>query len=240
MRSIRVVCEHVFVKTVERALARTLRAEQGLPVKEIARRVGVSVSSVSLWVRDVPLSAEQEAVLEARNPVRNGQMRGARNNSARCRTLRRDAQAHGRAMARTRDADFVAGCMLYWAEGAKRRNQVCLCNSDADMLAAFVCFLRCFYDVPDDRVTFSVNCFLNNGLSLPEIEDWWLGRLDLPRSSVRAAAINRPSSASQQKKHRVLVYGTARVAVHSTFVVQSIYGGIQEIAGIDRPEWLDL
>jgi hypothetical protein len=31
-----------------------------------------------------------------------------------------------------------------------------------------------------------------------------------------------------------------RLAVHSTFVVQSISGGIQEIAGIDRPEWLDL
>jgi hypothetical protein len=37
-----------------------------------------------------------------------------------------------------------------------------------------------------------------------------------------------------------VLYGTGRLAVHSTFVVQSIYGGIQEIAGIDRPEWLDL
>ena len=30
------------------------------------------------------------------------------------------------------------------------------------------------------------------------------------------------------------------MTVHSTFVVQSIYGAIQEYAGIDRPEWLDL
>ena len=28
--------------------------------------------------------------------------------------------------------------------------------------------------------------------------------------------------------------------VHSPFIVQSIYGAIQEYAGIDRPEWLDL
>jgi hypothetical protein len=37
----------------------------------------------------------------------------------------------------------------------------------------------------------------------------------------------------------VLVYGTARLCVHSTFLVQSIYGAIQEYAGFDRPEWLD-
>jgi hypothetical protein len=34
------------------------------------------------------------------------------------------------------------------------------------------------------------------------------------------------------------VHGTGRLAVASTAVVQSIYGAIQEYAGIDRPEWL--
>ena len=39
---------------------------------------------------------------------------------------------------------------------------------------------------------------------------------------------------------RTLPFGTARVVVHSTFVLQSIYGAIQEYAGIARPEWVDL
>jgi hypothetical protein len=34
--------------------------------------------------------------------------------------------------------------------------------------------------------------------------------------------------------------GTRRIAVHNTFIAQSIYGTIQEYAAIDRPEWLDL
>jgi hypothetical protein len=29
------------------------------------------------------------------------------------------------------------------------------------------------------------------------------------------------------------------VSVHSTAIVQSIYGAIQEYAGIERPEWVD-
>jgi hypothetical protein len=89
-------------------------------------------------------------------------------------------------------------------------------------------------------VTFSVNCFLGNGLSLAEVETWWLARLGLPGTCLRKAVVNRPSSASRGRRGHVLPYGTGRVSVHSTDVIQSIYGAIQEYAGIDRPEWLDL
>ena len=35
-------------------------------------------------------------------------------------------------------------------------------------------------------------------------------------------------------------YGTARVSVCSTFVVQRIYGAIQQYSGTAQPAWLDL
>jgi hypothetical protein len=85
-----------------------------------------------------------------------------------------------------------------------------------------------------------VNCFLENGLTLDEILHWWLERLQLPAGCLRTPSVNRLSTASKRLKSHILPYGTARLAVHSTFIVQSIYGAIQEYAGIDRPEWLDL
>jgi transcriptional regulator with XRE-family HTH domain len=57
------------VKTDEQNRARELRA-QGHSVKEIERSLGVSRSSVSRWVRDVPLGPEQRRALAAR--VREG------------------------------------------------------------------------------------------------------------------------------------------------------------------------
>ena len=230
----------MFVKTKERESARRLREEQGLPLKEIARIVGVSVSSVSRWFRDIELTRAQQAALDARNPIRNGQQLGARNNSLRRREIRLAAQRHGRDRARAGDQSFVAGCMLYWAEGSKRRNSVTFTNADPDLVELFLRFLRTYYGITDDRVAFSVNCFLQNGLTLEAIQNWWLDRLALPTSCLRTPAVNRISSASRRLKGHILPYGTARLVVHSTFIVQSIYGAIQEHAGIDRPEWLDL
>jgi hypothetical protein len=211
-----------------------------MALRAIAEQLGVSKASVSLWVRDIALTPEQEAELLARNPVRNGQLLGMRVRRERCREQRVAAQQHGRELARRCDPEHVAGCMLYWAEGSKARNAAQLVNADADLIAKFLGFLRSCYDVADERVAFSVNCFLGNGLSLDEVQAWWLARLGLPATCLRKAVVNTPSSASRLRKGHVLPYGTARISVHSTFIVQSIYGAIQEYAGIDRPEWLDL
>jgi hypothetical protein len=107
-------------------------------IKEIARRVGVSVSSVSLGVRDIELSAEQEAALLALNPAYNRQLSGWTVVAARRRPVRAATEESGRVLARRADPLHVAGCMLYWAEGAKDRNQVRLSNADPELLRFFV------------------------------------------------------------------------------------------------------
>jgi transposase len=48
------------MKTRERTLARKMRRDEGASIKEIASRLGVSPSTVSLWVRDIALTAAQE------------------------------------------------------------------------------------------------------------------------------------------------------------------------------------
>jgi hypothetical protein len=211
-----------------------------MAIGAIAEQLGVSKSSVSLWVRDIELTADQQAALLARNPAFNGQMLGMRVRRERCRERRLRAQEHGRGLARQGDPVHRGGCMLYWGEGSKGRNAVQIANADAALLATFLEFLRVSYAVPNEAVTLSVNCYLGNGLTLEEIQRWWLARLSLPATSLRRAVVNRPSSASKRRKGHVLPYGTGRVGVHSTFIVQSIYGAIQEYAGIDRPEWLEV
>ena len=208
-----------------------------MSVREIARVLEISPGTASRWLRDVPLRPEQVAALQARNPVLNGQMAGARRLAEKARAARVDAQAHGRAFAEARDPLHIAGCMLYWAEGSKNRNNVTFTNSDAEMVRFFLGFLRRCYAVKNDRVTLSINVHLGNGLSLVELEDWWLEALDLPRSCLRKAAVNRTSKSSLGRRPP-LVYGTARLSVCSTFIVQSIYGALQAYGQFERHAWL--
>jgi transcriptional regulator with XRE-family HTH domain len=123
------------MKTKERELARELRRRRRLPIKQIARLVGVAPSSVSVWVRDVPLTARQADALRRLNPAYNRQLRGATRNAERGRERRRAYQEEGQAIAKRGDALHVAGVMLYWAEGDKSsKNCARISNSDAEVL----------------------------------------------------------------------------------------------------------
>ena len=201
--------------------------------------VRVSVSSVSLWVRDIALSEAQIAALVARNPALNGRLAGATARSAQERTRRREYQEQGRALARRGDVRHAVGCMLYWAEGSKSRNSVEFVNSDPEMVRYFVEFLRRQYELPNQAFRIACNLFADHIERQREIEQFWLDAMSLPQTCLRKSTVNVYSKYSQKKRQNKLPYGTVRVVVHSTRVVQSIYGAIQEYSGFERPEWLD-
>jgi hypothetical protein len=130
--------------------------------------------------------------------------------------------------------------MLYWAEGAKSRNQVHFANSDPNMVRFFWEFMRDQLGVRADDITVRLNVYTTNGLTLREIEGYWLGTLDLPRTCLRGHTLNHAPTSSSGRKRNRLPYGVCSLRVlRSTHLVQHIYGAIQEYAGFDEPGWLD-
>jgi transcriptional regulator with XRE-family HTH domain len=218
---------------------RRLRRDEGRSIKEIAAVVGVSVSSVSLWVRDIELTSSQLADLQRRNPAFNRQLQAWRANADRARERRLRYQHAGRALARHNDAAHAAGTMLYWAEGDKgTKNTARISNSDPEVLRYFLAFLRKYFGVGDERMRVACNLFADHVERQWEIEQFWLDVLGLPRSCLRKSTVNVYSKHSQKKRRNKLPYGTCRLAVHDTSIVQSIFGSIQEYGGFERPEWL--
>jgi transcriptional regulator with XRE-family HTH domain len=129
-----------------RERARELRG-QGLDYEEIAAALGVSKSSVSLWVRDLPrptrLSYEEcrkraaegaRRYWEAERPVR-----------AAARAATRDAAASQIGPLTEREV-LIAGAIAYWCEGGKskpysRSDRVVFINSDPALIRFFLRFL---------------------------------------------------------------------------------------------------
>lgn len=128
--------------------------------------------------------------------------------------------------------------MLFWAEGSKQRNTIEFVNSDPAMVAFFLRFLRTCFAVKDTKVRIRCNLFADHLEGQAEIEQFWLDRLELPRGCLQTSVVNRYSKYSKKKRRNKLPYGTCRLRVHDTQMVQSIYGAIQEYAGFEREEWL--
>jgi hypothetical protein len=213
-----------------------------MPLKRIAARLGVSASTVHLWTRDIELTDDQRRrnLISARGPrSREAIAKFGRTWSEKNRERRRSYQREGRECARKPDPLHHAGCMLYWAEGAKHRNRLTFANSDRAMVVLFARFLREWFDLDPKDVTVSLNVYTTNGLTLREIEDHWLWALELPRSCLRKHILNhRPTSSSGRKRNK-LPYGVCTFCVNDTRIVQHIYGAIQEYAGFEEPRWLD-
>jgi hypothetical protein len=214
-----------------------------MPIKRIAASLGVSPSSVHVWTRDIQLSPEHRHrnLYGPRGPAnRDAIAARALAWSERNRDKRRSYREQGRTHARQRDPLHFAGCMLFWAEGSKNRNAVCLTNSDAHLVRFFIAFLRRSFGVPSSDFTVRLHVYLGNGLELEEIEDFWLASLELPRAALRKHAINAlPTSSSGRKKNK-LPYCVCTLRVQrSTWIVQHIFGAIQAYGDFEQPAWLD-
>lgn len=227
------------MKAKEREDARRLRSEDGLSVGEIARRLGVSRGTSSLWLRDVELTDEQKLRLIERGRTSPGQLNGSKAIKEQARKQREAYQLAGREMVRNdSDIGYRILCSLYWAEGDKSRATAGMTNTDLDMLKIFVSGLRKHFGCKDDDFTVRVMAHLNNGLTVEQIQDYWTNGLELPVGCIRKFILKSKYYPVQNKKHKRHVYGGCSVHVCSVEIAQKLYGSIQEIFGIDRPEWL--
>ena len=161
-------------KLAEQQRARRLRLE-GKTMLEIARTLGVSKSSVSLWVRDIEVEIRRGAPVERRP---NALQRAKLAEIADCDRIARD-----RIGALTDQAFLAAGAALYAGEGAKRDGSVVFANTDPAMIAFFCAWLRRYFSVDEGRLRARV--YLHEGLDLDRAQQFWSAITGVPLEQFR-------------------------------------------------------
>jgi len=206
-------------KLAERQQARQLR-RTGLPLSEIALRVGVSKSSVSLWVRDVEF--------EPRPPVTRGRRRAPN-------ALQRRKQAEidrlveeGRSrIGRLSEREFlVAGVALYAGEGAKQDGRVRFVNSDPRMVVFFCSWLRHFYEIDESRLRLAL--YLHQGLDLSASTAYWSALTGIPGAQFTMPYRAVPDPSIRHAKH---VHGCIAVGYSCSATHRSIMGLVSALLG---------
>ncbi|MFD8721580.1 hypothetical protein ACFV2H_27230 [Streptomyces sp. NPDC059629] len=180
--------------------ARELRL-QGWTYDQIQVELGCSKSSISLWVRDLPKP-------ERRDP--NGQAKLAARKRWEHELAIRDAERQETKAAATRDIGdltgrelFVAGVVLYWAEGAKdksyshqRRENLQFINSDPNVIRLYLRWLESL-GVARERMRFRVS--IHESADVTAAEAFWAELAGVSPSSFQRATLKKLNPRTNRK-----------------------------------------
>jgi predicted transcriptional regulator len=178
-------------KVVEQEEARALRAE-GWTLLDIATKLGVSKSSVSLWVRDVEFEPHPRRAARRRGP-NILQRRKAEEIEALL------AEGRQRIGQMSEQEFLVAGAALYAGEGSKRDGDVVFANSAPRMIAFFCAWLRRFFVLDETRLTARV--YLHEGLDLDAAQAYWSDLTGIPLSRFCKAYRAKADPSIRHNKH---------------------------------------
>jgi transposase-like protein len=202
-------------KDEARAKARKLR-EQGMSYNQIAARLDVSKSSVSLWVRDLPRPESMSY-----QAFRERQAAGVRRWWAaerRVREAQRTAAcaAAAKEIGKLSDREIIiAGAIAYWCEGGKnkpyrRSDRVIFMNSDPAMIRFFMHFLSTA-GIGLDRLRFTVS--IHETADIEAAQSFWLRITGSPAEQFRPPALKRHSPTTVRKNTGDDYHGCLRIEV---------------------------
>ena len=127
--------------------------------------------------------------------------------AARCRAAPPRVSARRPASCTRRRSAPSGGLHALLGRGAKGRNTIKFTNSDPQMALFFRRFLTDALAIELDEIVMTLNVYTNNGMTIEEIERYWLDLLGLPATAVRKHTLNHmPTSSSGQAKNK-LPYG---------------------------------
>ena len=120
----------------DREKALELRKQQ-LSYSQIKAIVGVSKSTLSVWLKDIPLSRERINELRAQSEVRIEKFRETMQAKRQRRLSSVYENQKERLLPLSRKEIFVAGLFLYLGEGAKTKTETSLSNTNPETMRFF-------------------------------------------------------------------------------------------------------
>lgn len=176
-------------KEKEKINALALR-KQGLSYQEILKHIPVAKSTLSLWLRSVGLSRQQKQRLTEKKmaSIRRGWAAWHQQRLARTENIRKEARRDFSRRILNRDALWLAGVILYWAEGTKEKpyapgSGVAFNNSDARMIRLFLRWIKEIVNVPNEMI--KLDLYIHQSGNTNRALCFWSKRAGVPSGKIR-------------------------------------------------------
>lgn len=125
--------------------------------------------------------------------------------------------------------EFVAGCMLYWAEGTKHKNIIGFTNSNSHMMKFFIGFLKRFYKVDLNKIYVEIRSYTDSNERSKEIEAFWIDILGINKNTKILHYVNFDQRGGKKNRH---TNGICQIRFGDTEKKSRLSGAIQYISGL--------
>lgn len=207
------------MKFEEKVQAVKLR-KNGQSYSEISRKLKVSKSTLSGWLKDIESSSQQKKKLMTKRQLAGYKGAKMNQNYADKRRKMIIEKAKKEAEELINNPLFLAGLMLYWAEGNKRGGEkVVISNSDPEIIRLMMRWFREICHVPEYK--FRVSLYIHRLHIRKDVRDFWFRITGVPLSQFGKDTI-KPTIHSQRTNK--LYEGVCRITIHSTDLFRKIIG----------------
>lgn len=159
-----------------REKALQLRLKDELSYSEIKRRLKVSKSTLSYWLKDFPLNEEKILELRRKNWTKGEAGREKFRLAMRKKKEDLAKQVYDKYKEKlkkiSKENFFIAGLMLYLGEGAKKKeSSIVLANTDPKVIKFFIKWMIEFLDIPKDKMRAQLHLYEN--MDIVKEKDFW-------------------------------------------------------------------
>lgn len=210
---------------------------RGYSYSEIATKVPVSKSTLSLWIRTIVLNKNQrQRLLEKMTANRLLGSRALKQQRVeKTRLIVASAKAEIEKFKITKRDLFLIGTILYWAEGSKQKEHnpsqpVVFSNSDPKVIQIFLKWLTVCLQIPNRRIVFEIYIHESYQKSPNPLQAYWARLTGFPTSKFGTIRYKKNKITSYRKNRGENYYGVLRVKVgQSTDLNRKISGWIEGI-----------
>jgi hypothetical protein len=204
-------------KVLEQQRARELRA-QAWTLQDIATELGVSTSSVSLWVRGVEFTPRP----------RNRGLAGHRPHPLHARMLSELDRCRVEGLelvGQLAEREFlILGLALYAGEGSKSPGEVRFANSDPRMIVVFITWLQHFFEIDESRLR--VRLYLHRDLDEAASIAYWSDLVGVPPSQFHKPYRAAADASLRRNRH---IHGCPAVSYACTSTHRRVMGMVSAV-----------
>lgn len=210
----------------DRETALRLR-KNGLSYSQIKQVLNVSKGTLSVWLREYPLSRQQINELRAWNEKRIEKFRETMQRKRRERLLRVYTLQKNELLPLTKKNIYIAGLFLYLGEGLKATTaEVSISNTNPEVIKFFIYWLTKICSIPKKSLRARLHLYSDMN---PEREiSYWINILGLSKEHFRKPYIKK-NSKDRINYRGSFGHGTCNLIVGSVELFEKTMMGIKVI-----------